>query len=113
MSTQSFLDLGTSEAVATTLAARGITTPFPIQDLVLRDALAGRDIMAKSRTGSGKTIAFAIPIVERIRPSDRRPSALILVPTRELAAQVVGEFEDIAKAKKLHAGWFGSTTFGS
>jgi ATP-dependent RNA helicase RhlE len=102
MSTQSFLDLGASEPVATTLAARGITIPFPIQDLVLRDALAGRDIMAKSRTGSGKTIAFAIPIVERLRPSDKRPSALILVPTRELAAQVVGEFEDIANAKKLH-----------
>ena len=102
MSMQSFLDLGVSEAVSRTLAERGITAPFPIQALVLTDALEGRDVMAKSRTGSGKTLAFAIPIVERIHPSDSRPTALILVPTRELAAQVVAEFQDIARAKQLH-----------
>jgi len=68
----------------------------------MEDALAGRDILAKSQTGSGKTLAFAIPIVERLSAgSDRRPRALILVPTRELAAQVVEEFEDIAHAKGL------------
>ncbi|HEX8099470.1 MAG TPA: DEAD/DEAH box helicase [Actinomycetota bacterium] len=102
MSTQSFIDLGVSAPVVETLAARGITAPFPIQSLVLRDALAGRDILAKSRTGSGKTLGFAIPIVEQLRPSDRRPAALILVPTRELAAQVVGEFADIAAIRELH-----------
>ncbi len=102
MSIESFIDLGVSEVVARTLANRGITEPFPIQELVLADAMRGRDVMAKSRTGSGKTLAFAIPIVERLRPGGQRPSALILVPTRELAAQVVGEFEDIAKTKNLH-----------
>ncbi|MDP8956981.1 MAG: DEAD/DEAH box helicase [Actinomycetota bacterium] len=102
MSIESFIDLGVSEVVARTLANRGITEPFPIQELVLADAMRGRDVMAKSRTGSGKTLAFAIPIVERLRPDGQRPSALILVPTRELAAQVVGEFEDIAKTKNLH-----------
>src|SRR5207237_6593169 len=103
MSIQSFPDLGVSAAVARALAARGITTPFPIQSLVMADALAGRDVLAKSRTGSGKTLAFAIPIVEQLRPgAAQRPQALVLVPTRELASQVVREFEDIAAAKDLH-----------
>ncbi len=102
MSTETFTDLGVSERVTHTLAGRGIIAPFAIQELVLGDALEGSDVMAKSRTGSGKTLAFAIPIVERLLPSEKRPSALILVPTRELAAQVVAEFDDIASAKNLH-----------
>jgi superfamily II DNA/RNA helicase len=103
MSTHDFPSLGVSEPVVRALEARGITTPFPVQILVLADALAGRDVLAKSRTGSGKTLAFALPIVERLRPGARgRPQALILVPTRELAAQVVEEFEDVARAKGLH-----------
>src|SRR5438309_6142836 len=102
MITQTFPELGVSEPVVRALAARGITTPFPIQTLVVGDALAGRDVLAKSRTGSGKTLAFALPIVERLRPgADKRPSALVLVPTRELAAQVVREFDDVARAKDL------------
>ncbi|HYI75185.1 MAG TPA: DEAD/DEAH box helicase [Gaiellaceae bacterium] len=78
------------------LADRDIHTPFPIQERVLADALAGRDVLAKAPTGSGKTIAFAIPIVERIEQGDRRPAAVVLVPTRELATQVAGEIEAIA-----------------
>jgi superfamily II DNA/RNA helicase len=78
------------------LAERDILTPFPIQERVLADALAGRDVLAKAPTGSGKTIAFAIPVVERIEPGDRRPAAVVLVPTRELATQVAGEIEAIA-----------------
>src|SRR5438034_5023423 len=105
MSLQSFPDLGVSAPVVKALAARDITTPFPIQSLVMADALAGRDVLAKSRTGSGKTLAFAIPIVERLSPkAARRPQALVLVPTRELASQVVGEFADIARAKGLKVG---------
>ncbi|MGZ4129195.1 MAG: DEAD/DEAH box helicase [Actinomycetota bacterium] len=96
----SFQTLGVSDAVASTLAKRGIEAPFPIQALVMRDALEGRDVLAKSRTGSGKTLAFSIPIVERISPT-RRASALVLVPTRELCVQVTDEFRDIAKAKGL------------
>ena len=95
-----FEHLGVSPAVTRTLAARGITSPFPIQHLVMRDALAGRDVLAKSRTGSGKTLAFAAPIVERLR-GGAKPSALVLVPTRELASQVVGELSDIAAAKRV------------
>jgi ATP-dependent RNA helicase RhlE len=111
MSMQSFPDLGVSAPVIGSLAARGITTPFPIQTLVMTDALAGRDVLAESRTGSGKTLAFAIPIVERLSTAKgQRPQALVLVPTRELASQVVGEFADIARAKGLRvAAAYGGT----
>jgi ATP-dependent RNA helicase DeaD/ATP-dependent RNA helicase RhlE len=96
-----FADLGVPEAIHTTLAKRGIEKPFKIQALVLEDALAGHDVLAKSETGSGKTLAFAVPIVQRIAPADAQPSALVLVPTRELAVQVTEEFSDIAKATGL------------
>jgi superfamily II DNA/RNA helicase len=97
----SFAELGASAPVARALERRDITTPFEIQNLVLADALAGRDVLAKSRTGSGKTLAFAIPIVERVEASSRRPAALVLVPTRELAVQVVEEMRDVAAARNL------------
>jgi ATP-dependent RNA helicase RhlE len=91
-----FRALGVSEAVSDLLAARGIAAPFQIQALVIPEALRGSDVLAKSPTGSGKTLAFAIPIVERLNPSDRRPAALVLVPTRELCVQVTEEFALIA-----------------
>ena len=78
------------------LAARGIDMPFHIQSLVIPEALRGGDVLARSPTGSGKTLAFAIPIVERLDPAARRPAALILVPTRELCAQVTEELELVA-----------------
>jgi superfamily II DNA/RNA helicase len=102
--TASFIDLGVSRPVSEALAARGVTAPFPVQSLVLRDAIAGRDVLTRSATGSGKTLAFALPIVERIRPDEPTPSALVLVPTRELAQQVADEFEDIARANGLRVG---------
>ncbi len=97
----SFAELGVSERVIEALGRRGIEAPFPIQALVMKDALAGRDVLAKSRTGSGKTLGFALPIVETVRAGNNGPSALVLVPTRELAEQVKDEFTDIAKAKNL------------
>jgi superfamily II DNA/RNA helicase len=96
-----FSDLGVSAPVLAALKRNEIHAPFPIQELVIADALAGRDVLAKSRTGSGKTLAFAIPIVERVDASAKQPSVLILVPTRELAVQVVEEFEMIAGARNL------------
>jgi ATP-dependent RNA helicase RhlE len=96
-----FIDLGVSAPVSRALARRDIHTPFPIQELVIPDALAGRDVLARSRTGSGKTLAFAAPIVECLRPASDGPAALILVPTRELATQVVEEFAIVAGAKGL------------
>ncbi len=103
MSHQSFRALGVSAEVAHALEQRGITTPFPIQALVIPDALAGLDVLAKAPTGSGKTLAFGLPIVERTKATDGLPSVLILVPTRELAAQVAGELDLIGKSKGLHA----------
>src|SRR3954452_18854920 len=101
MSQVSFRELGVSAPVVDALAARSIHSPFRIQALVLPDALAGVDVLAKSPTGSGKTLAFALPIVERVDPTDGQPSALILVPTRELCVQVTDEFESLAKPRGL------------
>jgi ATP-dependent RNA helicase RhlE len=101
MSQQSFRGLGVSVPVADALAARSIHEPFSIQSLVLPDALAGLDVLAKSPTGSGKTLAFALPIVERVERRDGKPSALVLVPTRELAQQVTDELRSVAKPKGL------------
>ena len=110
---ETFEALGVSAPVAQALAARDIVAPFRIQTLVLPDALAGRDVLAKAPTGSGKTIAFGIPIVERARRS-ATPEALILVPTRELALQVAGDLETFAGAKRLKVGLaYGGTPVGS
>jgi ATP-dependent RNA helicase RhlE len=114
LSQQSFRELGVSSRVSDALAARSIITPFPIQGRVLPDALAGLDILAKSPTGSGKTLALAIPIVERTDPRDRRPAALVLVPTRELARQVADDLVAIAHANQLSvAVVHGGTPLGS
>jgi superfamily II DNA/RNA helicase len=101
MSQQSFADLGVSRAVADALKQRGVHTPFPIQELVIADVLAGRDVLAKSPTGSGKTLAFGVPLVDRVAPDAKRPAALILAPTRELAGQIVEELRPLARARNL------------
>ncbi|HEX4680339.1 MAG TPA: DEAD/DEAH box helicase [Gaiellaceae bacterium] len=102
-----------STPVVRTLAERNIITPFAVQSLVLEDALAGVDILAASPTGSGKTLAFGIPVVERTAPSGNRPGALVLVPTRELASQVVEDLRPHAKAKGLQiAAVYGGTALG-
>jgi ATP-dependent RNA helicase RhlE len=97
----SFRDFDISKQVIKSLLRRGIEAPFPIQYQVLKDALAGRDILAQAPTGSGKTLAFAIPIVERTAPEDHRPSALVLVPTRELCVQVAEEIGHLVRDTKL------------
>jgi ATP-dependent RNA helicase RhlE len=101
---QGFKALGVSAAVERALAERDIVEPFRIQSLVLPDALAGRDVLAKAPTGSGKTIAFGIPLVERTPVGGKVPSSLVLVPTRELALQVADEIEKFAAAKNVHVG---------
>ena len=101
MSQQSFRELGVSSRVVDALAAGSVQHPFPIQARVLPDALAGLDVLAKSPTGSGKTLAFAIPIVQRTSARDRRPSALVLVPTRELARQVAEDIRALVPGKEL------------
>jgi superfamily II DNA/RNA helicase len=95
------------------LARRDITKPFPVQQLVVRDALAGHDLLVQSPTGSGKTLAFGIPIAERIDPSDGSATALVLAPTRELASQIVEELRSVADARRLRiAAVYGGVGFG-
>ena len=113
MSHLPFEALGVSAPIAGALAARNIHRPFPIQELVLPDALAGLDILAESPTGSGKTLAFGLALVERTAAAEARPSALVLVPTRELAAQVAGELAPLARVRGLRiACVYGGTSLG-
>ena len=108
---QSFTALGVSAPVVEALARLGIRSPFAIQALVLPDALAGIDVLAASPTGSGKTLAFGIPLIERTVGASGHPGALILVPTRELASQIVDELEPLARAHKLRiAAVYGGTS---
>jgi superfamily II DNA/RNA helicase len=89
---QTFAELGVPQAIARRLDDRGIDTPFDIQAATIPDALAGRDLCGKAPTGSGKTIAFGIPMVAAVkRAAPKRPKGLVLVPTRELALQVADE----------------------
>jgi superfamily II DNA/RNA helicase len=109
----SFSALGVSARVVRVLERRGITAPFAVQQLVLPDALAGLDVLAASPTGSGKTLAFGIPLVERLGAARGGPAALVLVPTRELASQVVEELEPLAAACSLRiAAVYGGTSVG-
>ncbi|HEY8325211.1 MAG TPA: DEAD/DEAH box helicase [Ktedonobacterales bacterium] len=86
----SFAELGAHPRAVARLAELGITTPTLIQARSIPPLLAGRDVVGQSRTGSGKTIAYGLPLIERIDPRLRRLQALVLVPTRELASQVAG-----------------------
>lgn len=104
-----FSALGTPKALAETLTAQGIVEPFPIQVKTLPDTLSGRDVLGRGRTGSGKTIAFAIPLVARLAEREAkhfrkpgRPMGLVLAPTRELATQINATIEPLAKAAGLN-----------
>ncbi|WP_031179212.1 DEAD/DEAH box helicase [Streptomyces seoulensis] len=86
-----FADLGLPEGIVRKLAQNGVTTPFPIQAATIPDALAGKDILGRGRTGSGKTLSFGLPTLATLaggRTEKKRPRAVILTPTRELAMQV-------------------------
>ena len=83
------------------LAEMGITAPTPIQKATIPDLQAGHDVIGQARTGSGKTLAFTIPMIERCEPSRRAVQALVLVPTRELAIQVAGIAQGLAKRRSL------------
>ncbi|MDQ1635322.1 MAG: hypothetical protein QOJ32_2131 [Frankiaceae bacterium] len=101
-----FTELGLPPKLVDALARVGLTTAFEIQARVLPDALAGRTLLGRARTGSGKTIAFGLPVLTRLASSGqrRRPGAirgLILVPTRELAGQVVDALEPLGRSLGL------------
>ncbi len=99
-----FRDLGLSPMMLRSLAAAGYLEPTPIQKGLIPRALAGIDIMGQAQTGTGKTAAFAIPILERVTHSGKGafPQAIVLVPTRELAVQVRDEFAKLAMGSRLH-----------
>jgi ATP-dependent RNA helicase RhlE len=109
----SFAELGVSKHVVRALSQRGIDQPFPVQQMVIRDALAGHDLLVQSPTGSGKTLAFGVPMLDRIEPGAKHLSALVLAPTRELASQIVTELESLARARRLRiAAVYGGVGFG-
>ena len=86
--TTSFTDLGVPADLAAVLARKGIEAPFPIQEYTIPDALQGLDVTGRAPTGSGKTIAFGLAVAAQVKPAKpKRPTALILAPTRELAEQ--------------------------
>ena len=107
-----FVDLGVPADLAAVLTTRGITTPTPIQAATLPDSLAGRDVLGRGRTGSGKTYAFLLPLVARLaggpRPAPKRPRALVLAPTRELVGQIKESLEPLAATAGLRV----QTVFG-
>ena len=106
MSTASFTDLGTPKNLAAVLTNLEITIPTPIQAATLADSFAGRDVLGRGRTGSGKSYAFLLPLVARLELTGRTsrsksPRALILAPTRELVGQLHEALKPLAKAAGL------------
>ncbi len=107
---KTFADLGVQPELVAVLEKQGITTAFPIQAMTIADALDGRDICGKAKTGSGKTLGFGLPMLQRIaasptpesRKGPARPRGLVLLPTRELAVQVHEVLEPLGKALGLH-----------
>ncbi|HEY9327836.1 MAG TPA: DEAD/DEAH box helicase, partial [Streptomyces sp.] len=101
---EAFAELDMPAALLKTLAAQGVTDPFPIQGATLPNSLAGRDILGRGRTGSGKTLAFGLALLARTagrRSEPKAPLALVLVPTRELAQQVTDALTPYATAVNL------------
>ncbi len=105
-----FADLGVIEPIREALAAHGILSPFPIQALAIPIAVDGHDLVGQARTGTGKTLAFGIPILQHVvapeeadaeQAADKRPQALVLTPTRELALQVAGDIETASEVRKV------------
>ena len=99
-----FAGLGVPAPLVEVLDDQGITAPFPVQAATLPDALAGRDILGRAQTGSGKTLGFSLPLVTRLAGGSTRsarPRGLILVPTRELATQVTDVLKPLARAMSM------------
>ncbi|MFD2682232.1 DEAD/DEAH box helicase [Bacillus seohaeanensis] len=94
---QDFLSLGISETLQAKLHDYGVDTPTPIQQQSIPSVLASRDIIAQAQTGTGKTFAFILPILEKINPNAEHIQALIVTPTRELALQITSEVEKLVQ----------------
>jgi len=115
---ETFADYGVQDQICAALAGAGITSPFPIQAMTLPVALSGNDIIGQAKTGTGKTLGFGIPVVQRVvGPGEPgwedlalpgAPQALVVVPTRELALQVAGDLTLAAKKRAVRV----ATIFG-
>jgi superfamily II DNA/RNA helicase len=92
-----FADFGVSPEILSALDAMGVVDPFPIQALTLPIALSGSDLIGQARTGTGKTLGFGIPLLQRLELPGTRVQALVVVPTRELCIQVTGDLERAGK----------------
>lgn len=93
-----FQELGVNDALLRGIADMGFETPMPIQEKVIPSLLEGdRDLVGLAQTGTGKTAAFGLPVIQRIDTSRRVPQALILAPTRELCLQIAGDLADFSK----------------
>lgn len=97
----SFADFAINPLLHANIAAKGFTTPSPIQDQSIPSALQGKDVIGIANTGTGKTIAFAVPVLEQLL-NDRKSKALIMAPTRELAQQIQDECRSLAKGSGLY-----------
>ncbi|WP_407351786.1 DEAD/DEAH box helicase [Luteimonas sp. R10] len=92
-----FTDLALSEPLLRALADVGYESPSPIQAATIPPLLAGRDVLGQAQTGTGKTAAFALPVLNQLQPAAKKPQALVLAPTRELAIQVAEAFHKYAR----------------
>ena len=97
----SFDDLGLSDIVRKGVADAGFESPTPIQSRAIPVLLAGKDLIGQAQTGTGKTAAFALPMIEHVDPNARYPQALVMVPTRELAVQAAGQIQTLSKGLGL------------
>ena len=95
MTVTTFDDFNISNKIKKALADMGFKRPSPIQALTIPEALKGKDIIGQAQTGSGKTVAFAVPLLQKIFIKDKSPQAIILCPTRELCIQVAGEIKKV------------------
>ena len=96
-----FAELPLSDEIKRSIADRGYTRPTPVQAQAIPKVIAGKDLIVRSKTGTGKTAAFSIPVLERLPAGSRKPLALVLCPTRELALQVAEEATQLAKHKDI------------
>jgi ATP-dependent RNA helicase DeaD len=96
-----FAKLGLSDALLKSITSVGYEEPTPIQAMTIPELLSGRDVIAQAQTGSGKTAAFGLPIIEAINPRDRHVQALVLCPTRELAIQVAEALHKLGRHKEV------------
>lgn len=99
---KTFKDLNLSKETLKSLDELGYSKPTEIQEKAIPAVMTGKDLVAQAQTGTGKTAAFGVPVVEKVNPKQKKVQALILVPTRELAIQVAKEIKELGKNKKVY-----------